>query len=149
MDVNVDETTNIRSTLEELLGHHGLKKGNLDRQCPQEVVTKIALELGFENWQVLGRIGFGFPDSKIAAIGRSTKQGDERNEALLTFWMKTNGKNATYLMLAEALYAAELLEVLDKFCEASKQLQSDAEMCPDSIADGNPAHPPSDGGESK
>ena len=148
MDVNVDETTNVRSTLEELLGHHGLKKGNLDRQCPQEVVTKIALELGFEKWQVLGRTGFGFPDSKIAAIGRSTKQGDERNKALLTFWMKTNGKNATYLMLAEALYAAELLEVLDKFCEASKQ-QSHVEMCPDSIADGSPAHPPSDGGEGK
>lgn len=148
MDVNETENNIIRSTLEELLGHHGLKKGNLDRQCPQEVVMKIALELDFENWQVLGRTGFGFPDSKIAAIARSTKQGDERKKALLTFWMKTNGKNATYLMLAEALYAAELLEVLDKFCEASKQ-QSDAEMCPDSMADGNPAHPPSDGGEGK
>ena len=146
--MDVDETAKIRSTLEELLGHHGLKKGNLDRQCPQEVVTKIALELDFENWQVLGCTGFGFPESKVAAIACSTKQGDKRNEALLTFWMETNGKNATYLMLAEALYAAELLEVLHKLCEASKQ-HSDVEMHPDSIMDGNPAHNPSDGGEGK
>ena len=139
--MDVDETAKLKPTLDELLDHRGLKKGSLNCQCPQDVVTKIALELDSENWQVLGRTGFGFPDSKIASIARSIKQGDERKKALLTFWKKKNGKNATYLMLAEALYAAELLEVLDKLCDASKQ-QPDAEM---SVADGNPAHPQSDG----
>ena len=146
--MDVDKIANMRSTLEEILGHHGLEKGNLDRQCPQEVATQIARKFDSKNWQILGRTGFSFPDSKIAAIARTTKQGDERKEELLTSWMKMKGKNVTYLMLAKALYAAELLEVLHKLCEASKQ-QSDAEMCHANIADGNLAYPPSDGGEGK
>ena len=130
----MDEHSHIR-TLEEALLRSGLEKGDLDIECPDEVRNMIALEL--EDWQIcqtLAREGFNFPDSRIAAIARLTKQEDKRKIDLLCACMSQCKNSAKYLKLAQALYSANLDCLVDKLCEAREKYPKTR------IADGDAAH---------
>ena len=105
--------------LDAILSRHGLEKKDLDVECPESIRNRIALEV--KNWEMMGRTGFGFHDSQVAAIARIYQGEDERKKALLYRWRVQNGKKATNFKLAEALCSGGHVDLVDTLCEALKQ----------------------------
>lgn len=106
-------------SLEEVLSRYGFQKKDLDPMCPREVRDKIALKL--EDWKMAGRC-LKFGSEKLTAIDRENGTEDQRRVALLDDWAKREGKEATYLKLAEVLHQRERSDLIEMLCSELKKL---------------------------
>jgi GTP-dependent phosphoenolpyruvate carboxykinase len=88
-------------TLNDIISHHNLKEEHLQRVCSQNVRLKIAKKLN--DWKMLG-VYLKLTEPDLTAIDRDNTTEDQRRVATLNTWHKREGRNATYLRLAGALY---------------------------------------------
>lgn len=100
-------------SLRDLLSHGGLKTKDFEVVCPRSVRNRIAVKL--DDWKLTGHF-FDFPPEKITAIDRENDTEDQRKIALLDNWGNREGRNATYLKLAEVLHQRERNDLVDILC---------------------------------
>jgi hypothetical protein len=88
-------------TLNDIISDHELKEEHLQRVCSQIIRLEIAKEI--INWKMLGYY-LNLTDPDLTAIQRKNDQEALRRVAMLNIWHEREGRNATYLRLAGALY---------------------------------------------
>ena len=103
--------------LEEILSRHGLEKKDLERSYSARVRPKIADLL--DDWKMVGYT-LGFSWRKLIDIEVENHKEEHRRVALLDSWEQREGRAATYLKLAEALYSRKGVDLVERFCEIMK-----------------------------
>ena len=86
--------------LDSILKVKGLTKEDVNRPIKSEHLNKIAVRIG--DWKSCGAF-LNIPSDTIEDIEDEARRVRYRRIKLLTVWQKVNGKNATYLALAEVL----------------------------------------------
>ena len=109
-------------SLEEFLSRHGLKLTDLDRECPREIRDDIAVELGAD-WEMIGRC-LEFSLDELRDINRENSSQEMCRVALLDTWNKREGKGATFLKLAGALYRRKRRDIVELLCTKLKSTLS-------------------------
>ena len=108
--------------LEELLSRHGLRLTDLDRECPREIRDDIAVELGAD-WEMIGRC-LEFSLDELRDLNRENSSQEMCRVALLDTWNKREGKGATFLKLAGALYRRKRRDIVELLCTKLKSTLS-------------------------
>ena len=88
------------ANLEEILSRHGLKEGDLDRECPRDIRNDIAVELGAD-WEMIG-LYLEFTLDELGDVRQQHSSQEMCRVALLDIWGKRKGEGATFLKLARA-----------------------------------------------
>ena len=103
--------------LDEILLRHGLKAEDLDKQCPLEVRNEVAVKI--TDWEMVGHC-FNFPLEKIEDIKLDNESLERCKVALLDTWNEREGKEATYLKLANVLHRCKRNDLVEFLCEKVK-----------------------------
>ena len=99
--------------LEEILSRHGLEKKDLKRRYSARARPKIADLL--DDWKMVG-LSLGFTWQKLSDIEVENHKEERRRVALLDAWEQKEGRGATYLKLAEALYNRKRTDLVERLC---------------------------------
>ena len=116
MAVSVEDQQ-VRSTLDEILSHHGLERKDLERKFPARVRLEIAEHLG--DWKVAGRY-LHIDPQKLDDIQVENHTEERKRVALLDAWDEREGEETTYLKLAEAFHHGNRTDLVEKLCEKIK-----------------------------
>ena len=96
-------------SLEELLSH--ITKETLEQPCSDEDTVAIAGEI--TNWQVLAPL-FGLTSVDEENILQNNHSVQLQRREMLRTWKQHFGSKATYGTLAEALYKAKRVDLVEK-----------------------------------
>ena len=108
-------------SLEEILFRRGLKREDLDKECPGSVRDEVAVKL--DDWEVVGRY-LEFTLEKLRDINRENASQELCRIALLDTWGKREGKRATYLKLASVLHRRQRCDLVEFLCAKLKSTMS-------------------------
>ena len=103
--------------LEEVLSRHGLGKRDLERRCSARARPMI-VDL-IDDWKMMGYT-LGFTWQKLCDTEVENHTEEHRRVALLDAWEKREGRGATYLKLAEALFRRKRMDLMERLCEIVK-----------------------------
>ena len=109
-------------SLEEILSRHGLKETDLDRECSREIRCDVAVKFG-KDWEMIGCY-LGFSSDEIRDMNRENGSQEMCRVALLDTWSKREGKGATFLKLARALYRPKRRDLVELLCTKLKSTLS-------------------------
>ena len=113
-------------TLEEILSKHELQPNEMSSRCSHSVRKRMAKQL--VDWKMIGHY-LRFTQVQIHAIHVENETGEERRMALLDAWAEKDGGGATYLKLAEALYAHGRRDLVEQLCKMiNRALRSDMSL---------------------
>ena len=84
-------------SLMDILSRYSLHEGQLQKECPQDVLLHIATQLC--EWSLIGR-RLKVPRQALTAIDRDNNSEGEKKLAMLDTWHEREGSEATYLKLA-------------------------------------------------
>lgn len=101
------------STLKEVLAVHGLSEQSLKRKLSRDYRKQFTNRVG--EWKALGSV-IGFTQEQITTIDDEYENEEQKKTTLFIQWTDRHGEEATYLKLAELLFAGELRDLLNDLC---------------------------------
>ena len=120
----VDVALNIRHgspTLNDIISHYNIEEEQLQRVCSHNVRLNIAQQLS--DWKMLGYY-LNLTEQNLTAIERENDTESLRRVAMLNKWHEREGRNATYLRLAGALYQHGRSDLVELLCRTVKERDS-------------------------
>ena len=101
------------TSFEEILAIHRLSEGDLSQVCSKEHRNELTKRIN--DWKAVGD-ALGFAWEELDMIDGGFPNEEQKKTALLIQWSMRVGKEATYLNLAQLLFAGGLLELLQDLC---------------------------------
>ena len=99
--------------LEEILAIHCLSEGDLNqiysKEHRDELINKI------KDWKVVGA-ALGFSQKELDLIDSGYENDNQKKTGLFVQWSMRDGEEATYLKLANVLFAGKQLDLLQELC---------------------------------
>ena len=118
-------TLEVLPSLEDLLSRHGLEKKDLHRRYPAEMRLEIAQLL--DDWKMIGYY-LGLTSQKLNDIKIDNDNEEQRRVAVLDAWEQKEGKEATFIKLAGALYHRGRADLIEKLCGMIRRVKEDMKV---------------------
>lgn len=103
------------STLQELLDNAGFESQNLNQQCSEKHLVKIAAHY-CDNWQMIGHY-LNLMKNEISAINENYTTAEEKRVRVLMKWREQFSHKATYKVLIEAFLSDKQVDTARKIIE--------------------------------
>ena len=100
------------NNLDDFLTAHRLDRRDLRRICSKEHRDEFAKRI--RDWKAVGAV-LGFTQEQLDAIDAEHNSEEQKKTILFDQWSEDNGEKATYLKLAELLFAGQL-NLLQELC---------------------------------
>ena len=101
------------TSFEEILANHRLSDEYLTRICSKEHRDELTKRI--KDWKAVGA-ALGFTQEELDMIDGGLTNEEQKKTTLLLQWSMREKKNATYLNLANSLFAGGLVDLLQELC---------------------------------
>ena len=105
---------------ERVLNDYNLERKDLDFKCQRSIILSVSGGIIDEPYLFGGAVGVS--EIKLTSIRRNVNLSPEETPvAVLNAWVEENGREATCLKLAKALYDRKKINTLEILCEKVKR----------------------------